>query len=147
MGLLGSIYAGKHIEVCGEPAVILGDQASHEVSAGIWANSHQIAPNAFRARAPRYENMAGAKANAAAVKIEDGTVGSKPLQPRRLSQCDLGLGIHLGKGPVEAGQRRIPDKGVDQVLVPVPVRFGKQHRSARAAEGIREGRTTLKRLL
>ena len=95
--------AGQDIEVCGEPAVVLGEETGNELAGIVGACSGQISPGDLGPGSSGNDDPAGANADLASVEIEGGGVGEQSSESGRPQQGEPGFGIVLGQCPVETG--------------------------------------------
>ena len=95
--------AGEDVEVCGEPAVVFGEEMGNELAGIVGAGSGEISPGDLGPGSSGDDDVSRANADLATVEIEGGGVGEQSSESGRAQEGEPGFGVVLGQSPVEAG--------------------------------------------
>ncbi len=76
MRLLKRVDAGQGVEVSGQPAVVLSEQARDELRRNVRGRAYEISPALLRSRSSRHEHAPGSNADVCPVKIQNRSQGN-----------------------------------------------------------------------
>src|ERR1700676_892676 len=154
--LLNSTYPRKYVEICGQPAFILGQQFRYKRGGGLRARSYQILPCSLCRRSSGYDDSAPTDAEVSSVEIKHRGVGKQLSQPNRVLQRLAGFRLDSREGPIQPRHCRIVQECVQQVPAVFfevlsarvgPVTFGEEYWHRGRGVRIFKGFTPLQRLL
>ena len=135
---LGWRHTGKCVEVGSQPAIVLCQQATHELLRRVRTRPRQFPPGGFCSRSSGHHHSSVADGDVTAVKIKHRRESKQLRYSRKLPQRRGRLGVHTSHGPVETSQHGIVQQRVNYI-VPTRVCRTASNRSARTT-GVPEKR-------